>query len=105
MASAPHEGLSRTVCEAAAGLRFADIPAPVIERVKLFLIDTFGVIRAASTAPGLAPLNSRLQRWEGAGSAHILLTDRKVSPPSAALANGAAAHALDFDDASIPTAS
>ena len=102
MGSARHEGLSRDLCAAVAGMRFADLPPEVVDRLKLFLLDTLGVIRAATQAPGIAALNRRLETWEPSGSATILLSGRKVSPPSAALANGAAAHALDFDDQHDP---
>lgn len=102
LAAQANAGLSRALCAAVAGLRYDAIPAPVIARARTFLIDTLGVIRGATAAPGIAALNQRLARWESGGSATILLADRKVSPPSAALANGAAAHALDFDDQHDP---
>ena len=102
MKTTAYGGLSRDLCAAATRLRYEDLPAEVVERLKLFLIDTLGVIRAATDAPGIAPLNLRLQKWESAGVATILLSGQGVSPPSAALANGAAAHALDFDDQHDP---
>lgn len=102
MAKARHENLSRDLCAALASVRFADLSPPVVERLKLFLVDTLGVIRGASTAPGIAQLNRRLATWEPAGVAPILISGHKVSPPTAALANGAAAHALDFDDQHDP---
>ena len=97
-----YAGLSRELCASAARISYADLPVEVTDRLKLFLIDTFGVIRGASAAPGLHALNRRLSGWERGGSASMLLTDHRLSPPSAALANGAAAHALDFDDQHDP---
>ena len=94
----PIAGLSRELCEAAVALRYEDLPDDVIRNVKLLILDTFGVIGAAKAAPGLEPLHARLSRWETTGSATALLGKLRMSPPSAALANGAAGHALDFDD-------
>jgi 2-methylcitrate dehydratase PrpD len=79
-------------------LRYEDLPPPVITTVKRLILDTLGVIGGAARAPGIPELNARLARWEHSGSATGLLGARRLSPPTAALANGAAAHALDFDD-------
>lgn len=40
---------------------------------------------------------------DGAASATILATGERVSPAAAALANGALAHSLDFDDTHLPS--
>ncbi|MBX9840793.1 MAG: MmgE/PrpD family protein [Xanthobacteraceae bacterium] len=92
------EGLSRKLVEAAVVLRYEDLPDDVIRNVKLLVLDTLGVIGAARSAPGIQTLHERLQRWEKTGTATALLGKLRMCPPSAALANGAAAHALDFDD-------
>lgn len=96
--AAAQEGLSRKLCEAAAVLRYEDLPNDVVRQVKFLILDTLGVIGAARTAPGIEALHARLQRWEKTGTATALLGKARLSPPTAALANGAAAHALDFDD-------
>ena len=90
------------LCEQFARWRYADLPAEVVRMLKLFLIDTLGVIAGAANAPGIRELNQRLAKWESSGSATGLIGKRKYSPPTAALANGAAAHALDFDDQHDP---
>jgi 2-methylcitrate dehydratase PrpD len=91
-------GLSLQLCESIGEWRYEDLPQHVVRAVKLFLIDTLGVIAGAHGAPGIPELNRRLARWESGGSATGLLGKRRYSPPAAALANGAAAHALEFDD-------
>jgi 2-methylcitrate dehydratase PrpD len=96
------EGLSRRVCEAVHRLRYEDLPPAVVASVKRLILDTLGLIGGAARAPGIPELNSRLARWEAGGSATGLLGARRYSPPTAALANGAAAHALDFDDLHDP---
>ena len=93
---------SLRLCQQLARWRYEDLPADVVHMLKLFLIDTLGVIGGAANAPGIRELNRRLSKWETAGSATGLIGKRHYSPPSAALANGAAAHALDFDDQHDP---
>jgi 2-methylcitrate dehydratase PrpD len=92
------EVASVRLCEAVGTLRYEDLPPAVIHRLKAFMIDTLGVIGGAARAPGIRELHGLLARWEHGGAATALLGRRRLSPPSAALANGAAAHALDFDD-------
>ncbi|MEX2642159.1 MAG: MmgE/PrpD family protein [Acetobacterales bacterium] len=96
------EGLSRDLCGTLAALRYEDLPADLVGRVKLFLLDTLGVIGGAANAPGIPALNGRLGAWEGHGRCTALVGGWQGSPPAAALANGAAGHALDFDDQHDP---
>ena len=90
------------LCERLTRWRYEDLPAEVVRMLKFFLLDTLGVIAGAANAPGIRELNERLAKWESGGSATGLIGKRRYSPPSAALANGAAAHALDFDDQHDP---
>ena len=96
------EGASLRLCETIGRWRYEDLPPAVVSTVKNFLMDTLGVIGGATHAPGIAELNARLSKWESGGSATGLIGLRRYSPPTAALANGAAAHALDFDDQHDP---
>lgn len=97
-AAGADDRLSLRICEAIGRWRYEDLPPEVVRSVKLFMIDTLGVIAGANDAPGIRELNRRLARWEPDGAATGLLGKRRYSPPTAALANGAAAHALEFDD-------
>lgn len=96
------EGASLRLCETLVRWRYEDLPPEVVRVLKSFVIDTLGVIGGAARAPGIPELHERLTRWERDGSATALIGKRRLSPPSAALANGAAAHALDFDDQHDP---
>jgi len=96
------DAISRGLCEAVAAWRFEDLPAAVVTMLKHFLLDELGVIAGAANAPGIAELNGRLARWESGGSATGLIGKHRYSPPTAALANGAAGHALDYDDQEDP---
>src|SRR5829696_6683320 len=98
LTSKPADGFSRDVMAAYENWSFSSLPASVVERIKLFVLDTLGVIAAAADAPGIPEVNRLLLGWEGGGPSTMLIGKGRVSPPTAALANGAAAHALDFDD-------
>lgn len=96
--NAPADGFSREVMAAYENWSYSSLPASVVNRIKLFVLDTLGVIAAAADAPGIPEVNRLLLGWEGAGPSTMLIGKGRVAPPTAALANGAAAHALDFDD-------
>src|SRR5687767_6014189 len=93
------------LCRQIADWRYEDLPPDVVRTLERLLLDTLGVIGGAADAPGIRELNQRLSKWEMGGAATGLLGKRRYSPPSAALANGAAAHALDFDDQHDPARS
>ncbi len=93
---------SLRLCEQLARWRYEDLPADVVYTLRLFLLDALGVIGGAANAPGIRELNGRLAKWERSGFSTGLIGKRHYSPPTAALANGAAAHALDFDDQHDP---
>lgn len=96
------DGASLRLCDTIARWRYEDLPREVVATLKSLIIDALGVIGGAAHAPGIPELNARLARWEKGGTATGLVSKRRYSPPSAALANGAACHALDFDDQHDP---
>src|SRR6267142_2391368 len=89
------EGASLRLAETVSRWRYEDLPPEVVRVLKSFLVDQLGVIGGAAQAPGIPELHRRLTRWERNGTATTLIGKQRVSPPSAALANGAAGHALD----------
>ena len=82
-----------------AGLRFADLPPQVVESARRHLLDTFGVaIRGRAHGNASASLQA-LEGTDGAaGAIAVWGTERRLAAGYAAMANGIAAHALDFDD-------
>jgi 2-methylcitrate dehydratase PrpD len=84
----------------ALGLREDAIPAPVRATARAAILDSL----ACAIAGRHEPVSQRLRTWalaQGAsGVASLWGTGERVSPALAALVNGAAAHALDFDDVS-----
>jgi 2-methylcitrate dehydratase PrpD len=77
-------------------LTYDKLPADAVHWAKVGILDTVGV-----TLAGCREDTARLAGLAlgaGAGPSRILGTDRRVSPLDAAIINGAASHALDFDD-------
>lgn len=85
-------------------IRYADLPREAVDLAKAAILDTVGVTLAGAgedcarivertLAEGAAPANS-------GGDCLIFGSGRRTGPLDAALINGTAAHALDFDDVS-----
>ncbi|WP_061934715.1 MmgE/PrpD family protein [Aureimonas sp. AU22] len=95
----PAADLSTDLARFAATTRFSDLPPDVVDAAKKSLLDTIGVILAASgTEPAVRPLIELVQGNGGREECSILGFGGRVPASAAALANGALAHALDFDD-------
>lgn len=75
----------------------AAIPDKALAVARTAFLDTTGVALAGAVEPG-SRIVQKLAASEGSGSCRIWGTPLKTSATWAALANGAAAHALDFDD-------
>ena len=79
-------------------LRYEDLPAEVVASAKLRLLDSLGLMLIAGAGPfGAAILEAVCAMGEGGGSS-IVGTGRRSSAMLAAMANGALAEALQFDD-------
>lgn len=81
-------------------LRYEDLPHDVIERTKLLILDTVGIIiRARHDAESTSSLVSAIEKLEMSnGSCQVFSDNKSYSPSAAALLNGTLAHSLDFDD-------
>jgi 2-methylcitrate dehydratase PrpD len=92
------------LAEFVAGLRYEDVPAPVIERVKRQTLDLVGVALAGSAQPVGRLALRQAERQASCPQATVWGSNLKVSALDAAFSNGVAAHALDFDDMWLPSA-
>lgn len=91
-------GFTSAVADEVIAVRAADLPPEVVERTRHVLLDWLGVTVAGSQEPS-ARIAQRVAAAEGRRpGASILGTAAQAGPQQAALANGVAAHALDFDD-------
>src|SRR6185295_13872129 len=90
-------GLSARIADFVTGFDLKSAPPVVIERTRLAFVDTVGVALAGSTEK-VAGIVRDMVRAEGAAAAvSVIGSDLRTSPQLAALANGVATHALDFD--------
>ena len=91
-----------SVSEAAAAwsteIAFADIPADVVASTRWRILDTLGVALAVAAQPYGAKIRAGTLAMGGKGNAHILGFPDQTSPQAAAIANGAMASALSYDD-------
>ena len=93
-----HTDITRILAENSMGIAFDALPKDVVERAKHCLIDWLGVTLAGSIEP-LAQILIEQAMAEGGGEHATIVGDgRKTSLGQAALINGSASHALDFDD-------
>lgn len=72
------------------------------DRLRLLLLDLIGVIVAGSQAPFVPVVESTLDEVAG-GGARSIASGRCLSTQDAALVNGVAAHAFDYDDTHAPS--
>lgn len=80
----------------AAALNFADVPKEVVTHARLMLSDTIAVAIAAEDEDVVAKL--RRYASQNSGQAIVWNTDLRTRAETAALVNGATAHAMDYDD-------
>ena len=89
---------TRALAAFAATLRYDDLPAPVLAVAKHCILDWLGVTLAGSHDPLVGMLIDEVDDQGGNAQASIIGWNRRASMSQAALVNGAAGHALDFDD-------
>jgi 2-methylcitrate dehydratase PrpD len=89
---------SRALAERIRHLRFDDLPGDVVARAKHSILDWFGVTLSGWSDPLVGKLTDVVVAEGGREAATLVGSGRKVSASQAALVNGAASHALDFDD-------
>ena len=92
------QSLTRALARHLAHIRYGDLPSAAVHAAKRSLLDAVGVSLAAS---GLEPACAAFAALaaEQPGPCTILGFGQRASAPMAAFANGALAHALDFEDA------
>jgi len=103
-AVAAETGSGQTVklAEYAAGLRYEQIPAEVLQRAKDCIADTVAVILFGAQFPWSKMIIAQAQRMGTGGKSAILGTGLKVGAPAAALAHGAMTHAFEQDNLTLP---
>ena len=101
--SSAERALSKTLANTIAGAKYSDLPPATVAATKRAILDGFGVMLAASgLSEDAAPFATLARSTGGAAHCSLLGSRDRVAAPMAALANGALAHALDFEDAFDP---
>ncbi len=94
----PLADATRDLARFGAALRYEDIPAEAIARIKLSLLDSLGCCLFGATLPWTRKV-AELADAEGAKPVATLIgLGRKTSPALAALVNGTSGHAFELDD-------
>jgi aconitate decarboxylase len=81
-----------------AASRFEDLPRPIVEHVKLLVLDTIGVGVFGASLPWSERLRATAQAMEAPGRVSVWCTPLAFSAPTAAMINATAVHAFELDD-------
>lgn len=101
--SAPN--LTAAAVRFAADLTFEAIPRDVVHAAKRCLIDGIGVALASMDEPVIGVLDRYIERVGGRAEVRALYAgNRRMPAHLAALRNGTAGHAMDWDDTQLPAA-
>ena len=89
---------TRALAQFSAELTYDKIPPPVIEHIKICLLDTFGCGLFGSTLPWARVVADFAQDLGGKQESAVWGRHFKVSASNAALSNGTAVHSFELDD-------
>ncbi len=92
-------GLTRELGEFVSRLQYKDLPPEGLHVAKLGFLDCVGVMMAGSVEPVAEIVARTVLDGCEKPEASVLFTTRRAPAALAAWVNGAAAHALDYDDA------
>ncbi|GIK86794.1 MAG: 2-methylcitrate dehydratase [Betaproteobacteria bacterium] len=80
------------------GLRYDDLPAPVVRQAKWCILDAIGVALAGTDKPWAQAVLNESRRQRSHGRATIWRYGDTSSDAMAAMVNGMFAHSMDFND-------
>ena len=95
------DGLTLALCRRALAVRFDDLPGDIRTIARHCVLDTLAVAIAGAGTPLVGMLEAELVDQGGAGTAGVIGRDLTLPALSAALLNGTAGHALDYDDVTL----
>ena len=90
-----YSSIAEKYAEWANGLQIKDIPEEVINKLKIIVMDSLGLMASAKNEPYIKSLIEALQEE---GKCSLVGHNKKLSPFNAAIINGTAVHGEDFDD-------
>jgi 2-methylcitrate dehydratase PrpD len=92
--------LSQELSDFISRTHFDDLPDGVAQAIIFALLDTVAVTAVGAATATVEPLQSVARRYGGAPMSTVIGTDLRTDAAWAAQLNGAAGHALDYDDQS-----
>lgn len=99
--NAPSQDLTRKLAEQARNLRLEDIPEDIRAWARQCVLDYIACALAGAKDELTEILLAEMQEAGGKGTATIMGHGVKLPPAAAAVVNGAASHALDYDDVNL----
>ncbi|MGH6831346.1 MAG: MmgE/PrpD family protein, partial [Methylocella sp.] len=96
-------GLTQEVASFVAKTRYRDLPREVVQLARGFILDGFGVALAGSTDECSRIVQAQIRQMRAKGESAILGAAWSAPAAKAALANGVAGHAMDYDDTQLST--
>jgi 2-methylcitrate dehydratase PrpD len=94
----PGAGVTDRLAGFCAGLALDSLPADVVERTKLCVLDSIGTIVAGATTDLGRGVFRAATRFEATGAASVLGMAARTSPPAAALVNGTLSEVFELQD-------
>jgi len=96
-------GLTQEIASFVAKTRYRDIPSDVVRLAEGFILDGLGVALAGSTDECSRIVQAHIRQMRARDECAVLGTGLRAPAPKAALANGVAGHAMDYDDTQLST--
>jgi aconitate decarboxylase len=91
----PH---TRAIAQFVSGLRYEDIPAEVIARIKLLMLDSLGCALYGTSLEWSRILRQTLAAVDTTSGCRVWGTGERLSAPHAALVNGTLVQSFELDD-------
>src|SRR5579875_3277771 len=101
MDTATSADLTRSLARRAAALRYEDLPRDVRALARQCVLDYFGVALAGAAEPLVRIVREEMAEAGGAAEASVIGDKARLPALAAALVNGTAGHALDYDDVNM----
>lgn len=89
---------TRGIAEFVAGVRYQSLPAEVIERIKLLMLDSLGCAVFGTELPWSRILRRTLGKVDSSQGCAVWGTTERLSAPHAALVNGTLVQSFELDD-------
>ena len=82
-------------------LNLRDVPNEVVNKAKMHILDTLGIIMATCELEDVKPVVNVVRSLGGSPESTVVGQGLKAPAPNAALANATMAHSVDYDDTHI----